>query len=167
MQYLFANCRNNASNALTDRERVVYAARFALHHPNVNLPPRQVILLAIDPGIHTGVALFDHDGTIIETYETTGEAYEVAELISKEPAHEVVIERGPQGRTNEYMDELDGWLRAVFPDAHWMYPGEWKGTPRAMQEVTGVPSHHARDAVRMGREFLFRQSLTSTSGTHT
>jgi hypothetical protein len=125
---------------------------------DTNFLPTQVILLAIDPGIHTGVALFD-DGSVIETYETTGEPYEVAALIAEETAHAVVIERGPPGRANEYMDELDGWLRAVFPNAHWLYPGEWKGTPRALQEVTGVPSLHARDAVRMGREFLFRQSL--------
>ena len=119
-----------------------------------------MILLAIDPGITTGVALFD-DESVIETYETSGEPYEVVALIAQEPAHEVVIERGPASRSNEYMDELDGWLRSVFPDASWMYPGEWKGTPRAQQEVVGVPSHHARDAVRMGREYLFQRTLTT------
>jgi len=124
-------------------------------------PPPQVILLAIDPGIHTGVALFDHDGTIIETYEATGEPYEVAALIGQETYHEVVIERGPASRANEYMDELDGWLRVMFPEAHWMYPGEWKHTPRAQQAVNGVPSHHARDAVRMGREYMFQRTLTT------
>jgi len=121
-----------------------------------------VILLAIDPGITTGVALLDYDGTVIESYEVNGdEAYAIVALIAEEVSNEVVIERGPAARSNVFLDELDGWLRAVYPDAHWMTPGEWKGTPRSMQEVNGVPSHHARDAVRMGREFLFQRTLTS------
>jgi hypothetical protein len=121
-----------------------------------------VILLAIDPGITTGVAVLDHDGSIIETYEVKGdEAYAVAAIIAEETSHDVVIERGPGSRNNPFLDELDGWLRALFPDAYWMYPGEWKGTPRSMQEVNGVLSNHAKDAVRMGREFLFQRTLTA------
>jgi hypothetical protein len=121
-----------------------------------------MILLAIDPGITTGVALLDHDGSVIESYEVNGdEAKAMVDLIAKEVHQAVVIERGPASRSNPFLDELDGWLRASFPDAVWMYPGEWKGTPRSQQEVNGVPSHHAKDAVRMGREFLFQRTLTA------
>jgi hypothetical protein len=122
-----------------------------------------MILLAIDPGITTGVALLDHDGSIIESYEVKGdEAYAIVALIADETYHDVVIEQGPASRDNRFMDELDGWLRAVFPDAHWLLPGEWKGTPRAMQKVDGVLSHHAKDAVRMGREYLYILSTAPT-----
>jgi hypothetical protein len=122
-----------------------------------------VILLAIDPGITTGVALLDYDGSILESYEVTGdEAQAVVDLIAKEVHQAVVIEKGPPlVRINAFLEELDRLLHLTFPDAAWMYPGEWKGTPRSMVEVTGVPSKHARDAVRMGREYLFQRTLAS------
>jgi hypothetical protein len=122
-----------------------------------------LILLAIDPGITTGVALLEYDGSIIQTYEVTGEADDVVACVKQEACHAVVIEKGPLSRANEYLDQLDGLLRAAFPDATWLYPGEWKGTPRALAEVKGVLSHHARDAVRMGREYLFQRTLAPTS----
>lgn len=122
-----------------------------------------MLLLAIDPGITTGVALLDYDGTVLSSYEVAGdEASAVVAIICQETAQEVVIERGPLSRANQFLDELDGVLRLTFPDATWMYPGEWKGTPRSQQAVNGVLSHHARDAVRMGREFLFQRTLTAS-----
>lgn len=151
-----AICRNFQTLGLTPDVVVIYVDRFSV----LLATPNKVILLAIDPGITTGVALLDYDGSVIESYEVNGdEAYAIVALIAEETSNEVVIERGPAARSNTFLDELDGWLRAVYPDARWMYPGEWKGTPRAMQDVSGVLSHHAKDAVRMGREYLFQRAL--------
>lgn len=113
-----------------------------------------MLLLCVDPGISTGVALLDSSGQVLSTYELSGDPDYIIDKLEQEEPTLVVIERGPAARANPYLDDLDAHLRAIFPDAHWMYPGEWKNTPRAAAPVEGVLSHHARDAVRMGREYL-------------
>lgn len=113
-----------------------------------------MLVLAIDPGITTGVAVLDSTGAVVSSYELSGDPEFVIDELEREAFTCAVIEQGPPGRNNPFLDDLDARLRATFTDACWMRPSEWKGSPRAQQSVDDVRSRHARDAARMGREYL-------------
>ncbi len=113
------------------------------------------MVLAIDPGVTTGVALLNQAGEVILANELRGDPSTVAKVLAEIPAEDVVIEQGPigYGRSSAYLEELDFRLKEVFPNATWLRPVEWKGTPRAQTPVN-EKSVHVKDAVRMGREHI-------------
>lgn len=117
------------------------------------------MVLCIDPGHTTGVALVLANGDLHLAFELSGDTGTVTSalsLIAEEHSPEdVVIEQGPRTRDNVYMEDLDARLRAQFPDATWLRPVDYKNTPRAQLPINH-PSPHVKDAVRMGREINHR-----------
>lgn len=113
-------------------------------------------MLAIDPGMTTGVAVLNSQGEVILATELYGDTDLVVRTLASVQSDDQVIEQGPPNRNNAYLDDLDGRLRQQYPDATWMRPSDWKSTPRAESPVADS-SIHVRDAVRMGREHLHRR----------
>lgn len=115
------------------------------------------MLLSIDPGLTTGVAVLNHQGEVILANELSGDPHLIVATLAEIPHEDEVIEEGPPNRNNPFLDDLDGRLRTQFPDATWMRPTEWKSTPRARSPIPRkVSSVHVKDAIRMGREHLHR-----------
>lgn len=116
------------------------------------------MLLSIDPGLTTGVAVLNYRGEVILATELFGDPALIARTCAGIPHQDEVIEQGPTNRNNPYLDNLDGRLREEFPEATWMRPADWKPTPRAFTPIPRrtVNSVHVHDAIRMGREHLHR-----------
>jgi len=120
------------------------------------------VLLAIDPGLTTGVAVLNYRGEVIFANELSGDPDLIVATCAEIPHQDEVIEEGPPNRNNPFLDDLDGRLRAEFPDAVWLRPADWKSTPRASTPIPRrtIRSVHVRDAIHMGREFLHRSGHT-------
>lgn len=115
------------------------------------------MLLSIDPGLTTGVAVLNRNGEVILANELSGDPHLIVATLAQIPHEDEVIEEGPPNRNNPFLDDLDGRLREEFPEAVWMRPTEWKSTPRRFSSVPrSVKSVHVKDAIRMGREHLHR-----------
>lgn len=127
-------------------------------YPTRPLHKEPVLLLSIDPGLTTGVAVLNYRGEVIFATELFGDPDLIARTCAGISHQDEVIEEGPANRNNPYLDDLDGRLREQFPEATWMRPADWKPTPRASTPIPRrtIQSVHVRDAIWMGREFLHR-----------
>lgn len=132
------------------------------------------MVIAIDPGITTGVAVLDDDGDVSYTYTLRGSAEDVVSNLLVEAStifdapvtgEDIVIEQGPSVRQIPYLDDLDARLRIAFPCATWMRPTEWKDYPGAKDPLGSyvAVSQHARDAARMGRVYLRKDGRASNA----
>lgn len=116
------------------------------------------MLLAIDPGHTTGVALLTDAGDIVLAHDIADPDNAIETLRGMHTDVDgTVIEEGPPSRQDALLDDLDAHLRSFFPWATWMRPSDWKGTPRARLPLPDGMPPHARDAARMGREHLHRK----------
>ena len=112
-------------------------------------------MLAIDPGMTTGVAVLNSSGEVILGTEMRGDPHLIVATLKEIQHEDVVVEEGLPTRDNAYLDDLDAQLRETFPDATWVRPSEWKGTPRSHLALPRrIKSPHVKDAARMGREHL-------------
>lgn len=114
------------------------------------------MVLSIDPGVATGVAVLTESGEIIFAYEVSGDARTQVRILAEVATDEVVIEEAPQQQFSPFLNDLHSALREAFPEATWLRPSDWKPTPRGQARVD-TKSAHVKDAVRMGREYLYRK----------
>lgn len=115
-------------------------------------------ITAFDPGVSTGAAVIDDSGAIVET--SVGRTLEDAHLIAVRfkqdyPENYVVIEEPPLrgGNYRPHTQQVEEDLRKIFPDATWISPGQWKGTPASRGSLPKYLTQHEKDAVGLARWF--------------
>lgn len=118
------------------------------------------LLVSIDPGLSTGVAIFDN-GKFVRSYTTHAPHDRLRlELQSLERPDEVACERGPSNhrRQAQACEPVEAIVaESCSVDVVWIRPTEWKGTPDAILAPSDSPSNkHERDATRMARWKLAR-----------
>lgn len=124
-----------------------------------------MIVLSIDPGITTGIAVIETGGKVlfsswIQGVEPGKDDFHLhlAKIDTDFRCTDVVIERGPDLERNasDFLNRQDAVLRQLFPSATWWTPNEWKPTPRGKAMLPHGITIHERDAIRMGLEFVHR-----------
>lgn len=119
------------------------------------------MVCAWDPGVSTGVALVNSDGSVeyTETLSTLGAVTALAASFKNLQVRNfmsVVIEEPPQsgGHYRPHTQQVENCLREAFPDARWVRPAEWKGHPaaKAGPSLKGK-TQHEKDVVCMARWF--------------
>lgn len=115
-------------------------------------------IVAIDPGIHTGIAVFTESPTrrlrFKESYTIhTSELDEWLRLTKYSDA-EVVVEQipapsalSPLGRE---LQDIVMKIRRRFPNAHPVYPGVWKPVTEKIALPVKFATTHESDAYRIG-----------------
>lgn len=132
----------------------------ALH---ASTPARSRLIISFDPGVTTGIAVLDEDGTPLETYAVaTNEVEEFAKwAVETYPDADAIIESPPEwgGNMRPVTQGVEETLKRYFPDAVWAYPGQWKGHPatRPDSSLRGK-TQHEKDAVGLGRWFKATRS---------
>jgi hypothetical protein len=129
------------------------------------------LILAFDPGVTTGVAVLEEDGSIIKTYAFSDpdKVERFAQRAKVEyPNSDVVIEAPPQwaGNFRPLIQQVEEKLRSIFPDACWVNPGQWKGHPTAdLSTLSGLGyTQHEKDTVGLGRWFRATRLNSARSG---
>lgn len=118
------------------------------------------MILSVDPGVSTGVALLMDDGSI----DTTFVASSVEQLrgfidgtFEKSPAEDlfVVVEEGPKlsGNYRSHIQEIEEVIKIYFPLITWVPPSQWKNHPGSFSEGLKGLTQHEKDAVGLGRWF--------------
>jgi hypothetical protein len=128
-----------------------------------------MIVLALDPGPHTGIAVVSNNSAVLYamTFEmgevTVDELRRLEELFH--PTH-VVAEAPPQwgGNNRTATQRVEEAIKEAFPTAEWVQPGQWKPTPpgKAHVRIPGA-SAHVKDAVRIARWRLWDRSKRSAN----
>lgn len=118
------------------------------------------MILSVDPGVSTGVALLVDDGSVVSTYV----AFSVEELrgfldgtLETSPDEDlfVVVEEGPKlsGNYRSHIQEIEQVLKRYFPHITWVPPSQWKNHPGHFSEGLKGLTQHEKDAVGLGRWF--------------
>lgn len=110
-----------------------------------------MILLSIDPGGTTGVAIFDDRGLVHTKAFKGPEMFDFLEML--EPTH-VVIEKPPENSYSSYQTLLQficGRLKDMYPEARWIQPGVWKGCKATRLPRQDFKTTHEWDAACLGR----------------
>jgi hypothetical protein len=126
------------------------------------------MILAFDPGVSTGIAILEEDGSVVNTYvrsfdEMSDEFITGLSNIYKDAA--AVAEQGPlTGNYRPLTQTIEERLRKAFPKIEWVTPGQWKGHPAA-RSAQALPrlTQHERDAVGLGRWFKARRNRGQTA----
>lgn len=113
----------------------------------------------IDPGEHTGVALFS-DSLLVDTTTITDDEHLIRLLRdARDEDAGVIIEAAPaiprhQPDATMHVHEL---VRAEAGSIYYIQPSQWKGHPFATprpEDIEKVSTQHERDAVAIGRWYL-------------
>lgn len=120
------------------------------------------MILAFDPGVSTGIAILQDDGSIVNTYVRSFD--EMSEefidgLARMYPKARTVAEQGPvTGNYRPLTQTIEERLRRAFPSIEWVLPGQWKGHPAAKpSQALPRMTQHEKDAVGLGRWFKVRK----------
>jgi hypothetical protein len=110
------------------------------------------ILLVIDPGETTGVAVFELTATeheLVQLYSATWEMFR--QLVGYYEPEFVVIEGMPEHGSVLQRTKLHR-LYELFPNATWISPGAWKPIAKAQAwKVPMAETPHERDAYNLAR----------------
>lgn len=110
------------------------------------------VLIAIDPGYSTGVAVFINE-RLIEVFTSTTPHARLRNALAMNNG-EVICEVGPLGRSDWAQKEVEDLVRLKRETCHfrlsWYRPSDWKPHP-ASRTHPREGNRHERDAVGMGR----------------
>lgn len=130
-------------------------------------------VLAVDPGVHTGVALLTADDVVwAETFMAPYE--DLGSTLSYYSGTPCVCEEAPTVHKHE-ADTYDRVTSIVkeHPDVTFLSPSQWKGHPStrlSASDKAACRTKHEREAACLGRRFLAmrrsddRQANVSTGG---
>jgi predicted RNase H-like nuclease (RuvC/YqgF family) len=124
-----------------------------------------VKLLAIDPGILTGLAFFDEEGNLSESRTIHFEEFDLLDQyrqMAEDGLLTVVIEDTPtptQSKMNRSLFAILSELRTFFPDAVYVKPSWWKAHPAHKMHIGfgylgKDATQHQRDALKLGLWFM-------------
>lgn len=117
------------------------------------------VLVVIDPGMSTGVAVFV-DGRLNHSFTTLAPHDRLRRTLSAlRDEDEVVVEKGPAIRRQAATCEpVEALATELAPNIQWVRPTAWKPDPHAITWPSDNPStRHERDAIKLGRHWLARQ----------
>lgn len=121
-------------------------------------------ILAIDPGITTGVAVVSDEGAQVTLersaalpVERLSEVMDLALQVDAVVIEPVPIQ--PGGRLSRDLSRVMGMLEFWFPDAVKIGPGVWKPVAGSYINVPDFRTPHERDAYCLGRYFITKQLL--------
>lgn len=118
-------------------------------------------VLSIDPGITTGIAVYDENGEL-ELSITANKNKIMSngflnKLVAISHPNVVVLEqlpsRNPHQETAELYLHLSSWFRVAGYDLRPVKPAQWKGLAKRVE----IPGQHARDAATMARWWIESQ----------
>lgn len=118
-------------------------------------------ILAFDPGLTTGIAVYGEDGTL-ELSITATKARVLKngflnKLVAMASPDKVLIEALPTQKANQEVVDLfavlSRWFRVAGFDTEIITPGQWKG----MVQRVEIPGVHARDAATMAAWYYLKE----------
>jgi hypothetical protein len=115
------------------------------------------VILSIDPGVTTGIAILHEDGEVFETttVATREEISNYLYLITQKSDEDfgVVVEEGPQQSSNyrSHIQGIEEEIKRFFSEITWVQPAQWKNHPAAVISGLGKRTQHEKDAVGLGR----------------
>ncbi len=118
-------------------------------------------ILSLDPGMTTGYALINQDGTLLESGNLLNEDLSDSVLVKLEKEENlcVVVEDVPiptNSKMNRDLMQVKFWMMAHFPQAVQVLPGTWKNHlgvanyPLPWGEEDKGITQHQKDAFRIG-----------------
>jgi len=130
--------------------------------------PEGTRVLAIDPGVKTGIALLV-DGRVAATSIACAPWDGLRNAIRLMDATDVVCESGPvfSRHHRAVLEEVERVVREEAEDVQWVQPAQWKNTPASRGEnPTGI-SVHEKDACAIARWYYHAKGATRVEGSHT
>jgi predicted RNase H-like nuclease (RuvC/YqgF family) len=118
-------------------------------------------ILSIDPGITTGIAIYDEEGSLEASITATADKiYKngfLNKLVALSHPNVVIVESLPKNNVHEETNRLFQYLRQWFEvagyDLRVIKPAQWKGLVKRVE----IPGQHARDAATMAAWFIQNQ----------
>lgn len=121
------------------------------------------LLVSIDPGLSTGVALFQN-GQYLRSFTSYPPHDQLASLLGcLRKDDEVVAEKGPTNHRRQAAacEPVERLVHEVVVPVSWVRPTQWKGTPSACLRTSDKPgTKHEKDAIRIGRWHLAHVGAT-------
>lgn len=129
-------------------------------------------ILAVDPGVQTGMALLNPLGEVVWTgvseapYEGLKNAllhYRVAKI---HPTHNAELAAEVAPSTRHYQD-VHSQVSDCFAgcEVHWIRPSEWKSHPFCKVPVSDYDTKHEAEAIGIGRAYLLRRKREQSDST--
>lgn len=117
------------------------------------------MLIVVDPGVSTGVAMFDDHGRA-KSFTTRAPFDELRNLIQAHADANVVAEDAPETHRHHSQPHatVAGILTSEGRGVFWIRPTSWKRHPQARlsgRDFDEAATEHERDAIRLGRWYLF------------
>lgn len=120
-------------------------------------------LLAIDPGITTGIAVYNENGELELSITATKDKIMsngfLNKLVALSHPTVVILEQIPNRNTHQETAELylylSTWFRVAGYELQPIKPAQWKGLVQRVE----IPGQHARDAASMGKWYLESQRI--------
>lgn len=118
-------------------------------------------LLSIDPGLTTGIAVYDENGELdlsmtVRKEKILGNGF-LNKLVSIAQPEVVLVEDTPPFMPNQEIValklELCRWFRVAGFQVEIIKPSEWKKLTKRVE----IPGQHARDAATMARWWIEAQ----------
>lgn len=135
-------------------------------------------ILAVDPGVETGIALLNPEGEVVWTMTSRAPYEELKSALSqyckppyttvsndeygKETSQaELAAEVAPS--TRHYQD-VHSMVSDCFAglQVHWIRPSEWKSHPFCKVTVSDYDTKHEAEAIGIGRAYLLRRNREQT-----
>jgi hypothetical protein len=118
-------------------------------------------ILAIDPGITTGIAVYDENGELVISLTCSKDALYrngiLNNLVSMSQPEVVLLEDIPTQHADRQTERLhtvlENWFRTAGFNVVNIKPSQWKG----LVERVEIPGQHARDAASMARWFIEKE----------
>lgn len=122
-------------------------------------------ILAVDPGVQTGIALLNGEGDIVWTQVSEAPFREVRAALKqyvRQDNAELAAEAAPA--TRHYQD-VHAQVSALFAGltVHWIKPSEWKNHPFCKVPVSDFDTKHEAEAVGIGRAYLLKRRRNDPS----
>lgn len=119
-------------------------------------------VLSIDPGITTGIAVYDEDGDLMSITASKDKILKngfLNKLVAISHPNVVIIEDLPKSNVHQETQELHSYLHQWFRVAGYetvrIKPGQWKGLAKRVE----IPGQHARDAATMAKWWMGSQKV--------
>ncbi len=121
-------------------------------------------VLAIDPGVTTGIAHLSDSGDLLDQTSLQPDELAYLERYKGRKGLRVVIEETPTPKrtaTNAIVRRVLTTLDQYFPSPVLIRPSEWKTHPIGRRRLPKAWYHdssiHSRDAIRMGLYYILRE----------
>lgn len=115
-------------------------------------------VLSVDPGITTGIAIYDAEGQLELSMTATKDKIMkngfMNKLVALSHPNVVLVEELPKNNVHQETSDLYGYVTSWFKIAGYnlvtIKPSQWKGLTKRVE----IPGQHARDAATMARWWI-------------